>query len=154
MQTNAHSLLFVLSLVVFVLFVFDFHIPEPLALMSPRPSLASSGLELGPVRVQFLEELRRYKDQTHWIVTDLPMYAFRTDLLVPPEIAVISAKRYETGSFTDDDLLGILRKYQPEQVLLGRFDYPSIDGYLDLNYHVIHTDDEIKLFIRNDLKPE
>ncbi|MFN2197552.1 MAG: ArnT family glycosyltransferase [Anaerolineales bacterium] len=150
-QWNAQSVLLLLSLGVLILLVFDFHVPEPLSLMNPRPSLTSSGLELGPVRVQFLEEIRKYQDQTHWIVTDLPMYAFRTGLLVPPEIAVISAKRYETGNFTDDDLLAVLRKYQPEQVLLGRFDYPSIDGYLDLNYHIVHTDDEIKLFIRNDL---
>ncbi len=135
-----------------LIFTFQFRIPEPISLLEPRPSLANSGLEIGPLRIRFLDEMRKYQGQTNWVVTDLPMYAYRVGLLVPPETAVFSAKRVETGFLTDTDLLAVLQQYTPEQVLLGRFRYPEVEAYLDENYHVVHQDDQTKLYIRNDLE--
>jgi hypothetical protein len=77
-------------------FAFQFRVPEPIALMESRPSLTNSGLEIGPLRIRFLEEMRNYQEQTNWVVTDLPMFAYRVGLPVPPETAVFSAKRVET----------------------------------------------------------
>jgi hypothetical protein len=122
--------------------------------MEARPSLTNSGLEIGPLRIRFLDEMRSFKEVTNWVVTDLPMFAYRVGLLVPPESAVFSAKRVETGYLTDAELLAVLQEYNPEQVLLGRFRYPRVENHLANYYHVVHQDDETKLYIRNGLEPE
>ncbi len=83
--------------------------------------------------------LSEYKDSTRWIFTDRPIYAFYADLPVPPEIAVFSIKRLVTGNLTEADLVGVLQKYQPEQVLLSRhrdrlINNKEITAYLNENY--------------------
>jgi len=42
-------------------------------------------------------------------------------------------------------------KYQPEQILFGRFTYPNIEIYLRENYRLVHSKDEMKLYVRRDL---
>lgn len=80
--------------------------------------------------------LGQYKNQTHWIVTDMPIFAFYTDMLVPPEIAVSTLKRRFSNNLSSSYFINILKKYKPEQILLGRFqDYPlEIISYIDENY--------------------
>jgi hypothetical protein len=56
-----------------------------------------------------------------WVFTDRPIYAFQAGLGVPPQIAVLSIKRLFSGTITEDDLLGVLRTYHPEYVLLERY---------------------------------
>jgi len=51
------------------------------------------------------------------MVTDAPMYAFLTDLAVPPYLAVISGKRIASGDLTEEQIINTISQYQPEQVL-------------------------------------
>ena len=78
----------------------------------------------------------KYKDKTRWMVTDSPVFAFNADIPVPPEIAVATIKRRFNGGPAEDYFIKILEKYQPEQILLGRFkDYPfKITSYIENNY--------------------
>jgi hypothetical protein len=93
----------------------------------------------------------KFAPQTNWVVTDLPMYAFRARLPVPPDLAVFSSKRITTGNLTEGQIMQTILKYQPEQILFGRFTYPNIEIYLRENYRLVHSKDEMKLYVRRDL---
>ncbi len=126
---------------------------EPFQVLQWPPSLETTGLEVGARVERILGKMVEFAPQTTWIVTDLPMYAFRARLPVPPELAVMTDKRLRTGYLTDEEVLEIVIQYQPEQVLLGRFILPSLDAYLETHYQTVAKKDEIKLYIRNDLLP-
>jgi Dolichyl-phosphate-mannose-protein mannosyltransferase len=80
-----------------------------------------------------------YKPQTHWMFTDRPIYAFYAGLPVPPEVAVMSRKRFHSGNLTFDDLLAILQRYHPEQIVLAKYiddikGNPELRTYIEQNY--------------------
>jgi hypothetical protein len=103
---------------------------------------------MGEERIIYMMD-NRSNDDT-WVVTDLPMYAYLAGLPVPPEIAVISSKRVETGLITDREMIDIVREYQPEEVLIGRFNFPLLESYLAEHYQVIHQTGNKILYIRNE----
>jgi hypothetical protein len=81
----------------------------------------------------------------------LPMYAFRAGVPVPPEMAVVSRKRLVAGDFPDQELVAIIQKYNPELVMLDRFDYPGVQKTLDANYDMKYSRFNRDLYVRNDL---
>ncbi|MDY6784565.1 MAG: glycosyltransferase family 39 protein [Cyanobacteriota bacterium] len=87
-------------------------------------------------KLEIVERILDYQKETHWVLTDNPMYAFAAGLRVPPEIAVLSRKRIASGEINPDRLYALLAQYQPEQVILERFPevYEPIRPYLDANY--------------------
>src|SRR3990170_2927205 len=115
--------------------VWDHHqllVTIPAALLA-----ASAVVELGPDKEAFLRKMIKFAPQTEWVVTDLPMYAFRAGLPVPPELAVFSLKRVETGNLDGGQVLAMVIKYDPEQVLIGRFEFPMLEQYLAENYRLV-----------------
>jgi hypothetical protein len=91
---------------------------------------------------QVVDQLHRYSKSTHWIYSDLPVYAFEADLIMPPEVAVISQKRRDSGFLDDEDLVGIFARYKPEQILIGRFQYGQcVQEYLQEHYTLIWEGD-------------
>lgn len=118
---------------------------------SPRFSGFSLKATAGKIKV--INVMNEYIDQTNWIVTDMPMYAFIVRRPVPPSLATFSRKRLVTGSLTSDDILAAMREYRPEQVLMGRFTIPALDAYLVENYTLVASPEYFRLFIRNDLNP-
>ncbi len=134
--------------------VFTLRVPDPFKRLNPLPSITveEDDLGLGNVKDKFLTKMIKYAPETSWAVTDLPMYAFRARLLVPPELAVFSSKRLETGNLTEARIIAVIRQYQPEQVMLGRFQYPLVERYVAQRYRLIYfKDDQIKLYIRRDV---
>ncbi|MEM9484580.1 MAG: glycosyltransferase family 39 protein [Cyanobacteria bacterium P01_F01_bin.116] len=73
------------------------------------------------VKEEILSNVMEFGGQTHWLATDMAMFGVRANLKVPPEIAVLSRKRVLAQSFNGADFLNVLKKYNAEQVLLGRF---------------------------------
>jgi len=71
---------------------------------------------------------------------------------VPPNLATFSSKRLATGSLTEADILTALREYQPEQVLMARFQIPALEAYLQEHYTLILSVEFFRLFLRNDLQ--
>ena len=96
-------------------------------------------------------EMASYALKTNWVLTDRPMYAFRSGLTVPPEVAVITAKRLATGGLTEADLLAAIDAYQPELILLTRFKWPTLAESLAPNYHLAYSCSGKNLLLRNDL---
>jgi len=76
------------------------------------------------------------------------MYAYRMDILVPPELAVFTWKRIETGNLTYEQVQETIDEYQPEQVLMGRFMFPELEEYLDEHYRLLDIPTDAKLYIR------
>jgi 4-amino-4-deoxy-L-arabinose transferase-like glycosyltransferase len=117
------------------------------------PRITDFNLKASPGRLEVLKTMNQYADQTNWIVTDMPIYAFRVHKPVPPVLATFSKKRLVTGSLTEEDILKAMRDYRPEQVLIARFDIPALDAYLQENYTSVLSVEYFQLFIRNDLAP-
>ncbi|HEX2990869.1 MAG TPA: hypothetical protein VHO49_09330 [Anaerolineales bacterium] len=118
-----------------------------------RPHLTDFNLRATSGKLKVLRTMDTYIDQTHWIMTDMPMYAFRVGRPVPPDLATFSQKRLSTGSLTEEDILAAMREYQPEQVLIARFQIPALEEYVQEHYTLILSVEFFRLFLRNDLQP-
>ncbi|MEC4816644.1 MAG: glycosyltransferase family 39 protein, partial [Scytonema sp. PMC 1069.18] len=89
----------------------------------------------------------KYKNSTQWVFTDRPMYAFNADLRVPPEIAVMSYKRLNSGNLTSKELLAVLQNYHPEQIVLDRWAAQiksdrQLMAYINQKYLKIYTNEK------------
>jgi 4-amino-4-deoxy-L-arabinose transferase-like glycosyltransferase len=115
------------------------------------PRLTDFSLRATSGKLKVLRVMSEYFDQTNWIMTDMPMYAFRVGRPMPPNVATFSSKRLATGSLTEEDILTAMRNYQPEQVLMARFEIPSLEAYLQENYTLILSVEFFRLFLRNDI---
>jgi hypothetical protein len=118
-----------------------------------RPRLTDFSLKATPGKLRVLRTMNSYADQTNWIMTDMPMYAFRIQRPVPPDVATFSSKRLATGSLTEEDILTAMDEYQPEQVLMARFEIPALESYLQENYNLILSVEFFRLFLRKDIQP-
>jgi len=102
-----------------------------------QPRISGFNLKATPGKLKVLRTMNEYVDQTNWVMTDMPMYAFRVHRPVPPNLATFSQKRLSTGSLTENDILTAMKTYRPEQVLIARFEIPSLEEYLQKNYTLI-----------------
>jgi hypothetical protein len=93
--------------------------------------------------------MKSHKNSTTWVFTDRPMIAFRAGYPVIPELAVITEKRLISGDISDADILESVQEWQPEQVLIGRFDLPLVMDYLDEEYELISTSGGMRLYLAN-----
>jgi 4-amino-4-deoxy-L-arabinose transferase-like glycosyltransferase len=136
-------------------FVFIYILYSPLLdreLMN-HPRMTDFSLRATSGKLKVIRTMSQYIDQTNWIMTDMPMYAFRVGRPVPPNVATFSSKRLATGSLTEEDILTAMRDYQPEQVLMARFQIPALEAYLQEHYSLILSAEFFRLFLRNDILP-
>jgi hypothetical protein len=122
---------------------YSFALPAPLI----PPEAPTGGHE-----TDFLAGLATYATHTQWVVTDMPMYAFRVGLLVSPPLAAITDKRLASGEATEEQIIQVIEAYQPEQVLLGRFDLPAVEAYLKKDYRRIYQWGRRRLYLHGALK--
>jgi hypothetical protein len=127
------------------------HAPATLRQFSPDPVYARDERRPRASENRFMARIEKFAPQTHWIVTDMPMYAFRAGLPIPPNLVVFTTKRLFTGFLPDEELRETIRKYNPEQVLLGRYEYPALDEILARNYRLAHQRNGVRIYIRKDL---
>jgi hypothetical protein len=68
-----------------------------------------------------LSKMRGYAAQTHWVYVQYTReaYAFHARLPTPPELAVVSLKRYWSGQISTDEIVKTCARYRPEQLLLS-----------------------------------
>lgn len=97
----------------------------------------------------FLTRMTNHAPETEWVVTDMPMYAYRISASVPPEVVAISEKRLITGELTEEQIIKIVEQYKPEQVLIGRFEFPRLKVYLNQDYKLLYSRGKRDLFLRN-----
>jgi hypothetical protein len=75
-----------------------------------------------------------------WVLADHAMDAYRAQRLVPPELAVWSAKRIIAGELPPQELIAVVQRRRPERVLLRRFHQPQqFLDFLDSKYKYLNT---------------
>jgi 4-amino-4-deoxy-L-arabinose transferase-like glycosyltransferase len=106
---------------------------------------------------QLIAAMKAEAPHTKWVFTDLPIYPITVGLACPPEVAVVSTKRRNTGQLSDAQIVDALNKYQPEQVLLGpRIDFgPEVMDNIAAHYRsagefALADDQVARLYFRND----
>ena len=107
---------------------------------------------------KLVERIKMYAPRTNWIVTDVPMYAFRAGLPVPPGLTVFTNKRIQTGELTEAQVQQVITDYQPALVLLGRFNYlnrvnrnSDLAKYLKDHYQLDYRKSQHWLYLLNGL---
>jgi hypothetical protein len=133
------------------LVLFTFRSYDATRSLTANPVEETADLAIGPNQDRVLRRMARYAQKTNWVVTDVPMYAFRTGVPVPPNLAVLSQKRVNSGLLTQWQVIDTVDEFKPEQVVLGRFKFLALERYLKKDYHLLYSDNEVKLYIRNDI---
>lgn len=67
-----------------------------------------------------ITRLREYRGKVQWAFSDRPMYLFHAGLLVPPELAVMSLKRYWSLQITAAQVYALLEQYRVGVVVMTR----------------------------------
>ncbi|MFH1191193.1 MAG: glycosyltransferase family 39 protein [Candidatus Omnitrophota bacterium] len=94
-----------------------------------------------------LDVLSKYKKNTRWIFTDRAIFAFYSDIFVPPELVLISIKRILTNKLEPGYLINKLEKYKPELILLTGYletfpgYYSKIIPYIEKNYNLAYKNE-------------
>ena len=96
----------------------------------------------------FLVRSSNHAAETEWFVTDTPMYAFRIKASVPPNLAVFSDKRILSGGLSEEQILAAIAAYQPEQVFIGRFDFPAVRDVLEEDYRLLYERGKRSLYLK------
>ena len=81
------------------------------------------------INKQTLEKISKYKEDTSWLLTDVPIYGFYAGINIPPEIAVLSRKRFASGVIDQEFISQLMEKYHPEQIVIDRF--PKVGELLE-----------------------
>lgn len=71
-------------------------------------------VEMSPV----ILKMKDYSTSSRWAYSDDVIYAFHAGLPVPPELAVITPKRFWSGQITTQQLIDACKHYQPELIIL------------------------------------
>lgn len=117
------------------------HQPYFIALRSAQPAREQA----------ILDEIAPYQSRARWMFTDLPMFAFRSGILVPPELAVLTSKRLASGDLSQAEIASLVREYRPEVILVGRFELPGLSDLLSADYVLFSSHLNTHLYLRADL---
>jgi hypothetical protein len=100
-----------------------------------------------------LKHIGLYRDRTKWMYAQPIIYPFHAQLRMPPELAVVTLKRYWSGQISSQDILACLRRRQPEQVLLFKATLgPEWSEFLEANYTLEFDDGKKVLYVAKPLK--
>lgn len=100
-----------------------------------------------------IAKMREYAGRTHWVCSQSVIYPFHAQLKVPPELAVVTLKRFWSGQITTKDIVDICRRDQPEQVVL--YAEPTEDEwrhFLEHDYTLKYQDKDLILYVANRIK--
>jgi hypothetical protein len=95
-----------------------------------------------------LAQMIHFQARTHWVYAQPIIYPFHARLRLPPELAVVTLKRYWSGQITSKQILATVRQYQPEQVLLFKSPVgPEWSEFLKTNYRIEFDDGKKVLYV-------
>lgn len=103
-----------------------------------------------------VDTMKRYRKETHLVVTDRPIFAFYADLPVHPYLATSSWKRMAAGLLTPDDFLNIIEEENPEMILFARFSRlrNKLGVHIEDAYELEYNDssDSMRLYVSKRIK--
>ncbi len=152
---RSHSMLWLIGLTALILHVFDFHVPKGFELV--RQPGNEMPLVMEETEARILSDISNYAPKTDWMVTDNLMMAFLTRSQSPPNLAVFSIKRYESGVLTDEEIIQVIQDYDPGIVLLSRLQYPLVEIFLQSNFTLVREEGFgpviQRLYVNNSIVP-
>lgn len=81
----------------------------------------------------------------------MEQYAFEAQLPMPPQIAVVSLKRFWSGQISTESIIDVCEQYKPEQILL-RHDKLAHDWTsLLVDYEIVYQDKTYDLYLKKRL---
>ena len=103
-----------------------------------------------------LAKMREYTDQSHWAYAQFgdEAYPFNARLPMPPELAVVTLKRFWSGQITVEKIVEICQRYQVEELLLdsSRINY-EWDALLN-DYDIVYKDKMFTLYVARRIRPK
>ncbi len=96
-----------------------------------------------------VQEMVKYRTRTRWFYSLDPKYAFLARVSIPPELAILPAKRFQTRQIDYPRILQYLRQYKPEQVLLTTAEELALDwmSFLQESYSKVYEDKRHTLYV-------
>ena len=67
---------------------------------------------------QLVAKMKEYAYRTHWVYSDNAIYPFHARLPMPPELAVVTPKRFWSGQITVEIIVQTCKQRQVEQLVL------------------------------------
>ena len=123
--------------------------------------LTYAGIQLGPEirrirqvpRVdadRLVAEMKAAAPGTQWVYTRATMYAFHARLRVIPELAVMPMKRFWSGQITQPEILALVKRFAPEQLLLDDRDMAdaSMHEFVEDNYRLQSREAGLSLWLK------
>jgi hypothetical protein len=99
-----------------------------------------------------LQEIERLKPFAQFIYTDEPVYSFHSGIPLPPELGVVSLKRFWSGDLSNDRLVDILAKRKPGLVLWRNESRGlPFDALLQADYRLVYDDSRQRLYARTEV---
>jgi hypothetical protein len=83
-----------------------------------------------------------------WLITDRPMFAFRSRRSLPPALANVSQKVIRSGVLTEQQIIELIRESDAPVVLLGRFALPEVEAYLEPRYDQVYGYVDLRLYVK------
>ena len=100
-------------------------------------------LDASPV----LAKMKEYAGRTHWVYADNQVYTFHLQLPMPPELAMVSLKRFWSDQITTREVVETCRHYRTEQLLLNPAKIgPEWDDFLNADYSMVYQDKDSVLY--------
>ena len=96
-----------------------------------------------------LAKMREYADRTHWVYVRYgkEICPFHAQLPMPPEIAVVTLKRYWSDQITTGEIVETCKRYQVEQLLLNPAKIEDDwKGFLN-DYDIVYQDTNSVLYV-------
>lgn len=111
-----------------------------------------SSVEKNPV----IAALQRLRPKARIMYTKFSMLAFHAQIPVLPEVAVQPRKRFWSGRLDEKTLQGIIRKAQPEVLLLatGPKEPEAWAEWLTTNYLMVYDDHQFQIWALRKVFPE
>jgi 4-amino-4-deoxy-L-arabinose transferase-like glycosyltransferase len=96
--------------------------------------------------------MREYAGRTRWVYARSTIYAFHANLSVPPELAVLVKKRFWSGQISEREILAIIQRYAPEQIVVSGEELLSDDYLRKAGYAPVYESGEGTLYVAGSLR--
>jgi hypothetical protein len=99
-----------------------------------------------------LGQIEKYKHFTKLFYTLEPIYSFHAGIPMPPDLAVVSLKRFWAGEMTSARIGQEMQDLKPGIVLLRNDTHPTpFDGLIAREYRLVYEDGDHRLYINKSI---
>ena len=109
-------------------------------------------VKASPTEEKILAQLKERRADTRWLYTDRPIWSAHANILIPPELVILTLKRIAAKDITHAEFLRLLYHYRPEQIVLQRrhFEDEKFHEFLRAFYDVLIEEGNLKYLVRRD----